>query len=209
MIVHEMASMIPARLEPDRPRQGRIVSAARRLTADCRRLPIQCTFPERAMRPPVDYIERTRAQYAALGYPPYQWVHHEDDPPFTPLAKPLAECRVALVASGGIYATGQVAFHYRDDTSIRIIPRDTPIRELRVTHFAYDLTDARADPNVVFPLEALRDLERIGRIGETGPNAYTFMGGIYSSRKVRDRMAPAIAARLVKDEVDAAILVPV
>jgi hypothetical protein len=35
------------------------------------------------------------------------------------------------------------------------------------------------------------------------------MGGIYSVRKVRDILAPALADRLVKDEVDVAILVPV
>lgn len=161
------------------------------------------------MRPPVDYIERTREQYAALGYPPYNWVENTDQPPFTPLRKPLTDARVGLVASGGIYVAGQTAFHYRDDISVRAIPRDTPNSQLRVTHFAYDMTAARADPNVVFPLETLRDLAALGRIRELGPCAYTFMGGIYSSRKVRERMAPAIADRLQRDEVDVAILVPV
>ena len=47
-------------------------------------------------RPPVDYIERTREQYASLGYPPYQWVHNEDAPPFAPVSKPLAESRIGL-----------------------------------------------------------------------------------------------------------------
>jgi D-proline reductase (dithiol) PrdB len=160
-------------------------------------------------RPPVDYIERTRAQYDALGYPPYEWVRNADQPPFTPLRKPLGESRVALIASGGIYRVGQVAFHFKDDFSFRIVPTDTPRSELRVTHFAYDLTDARKDPNVVFPYETLRDLERLSRIGELARNAYTFMGGIYSSRKVRDALAPAIAERVQRDEVDVAILVPV
>jgi len=161
------------------------------------------------MRPPVDYIERTREQYAGLGYPPYQWADNPGSPPFAHLSRPLREARIGLVASGGIYVRGQVAFHYRDDTSVRIIPRDTPVEDLRITHFAYDMTAARADPNVVFPLGILRDLAEAGEIGEVGPNAYTFMGGIYSSRKVRDRVAPAIADRLQQDAVDAVILVPV
>lgn len=161
------------------------------------------------MRPPVDYIQRTRDQYAALGYPPYQWVRNDEAPPLAPLRKPLAAARVGLVASGGIYVTGQVAFHYRDDISIRVVPRETPVTELRITHFAYDMTAARSDPNVVFPLATLRTLAANGEIGEVGPHAYTFMGGIYSSRKVRDRMAPIIADRLQADAVDAAILVPV
>lgn len=159
--------------------------------------------------PPIDYIERTRSQYEALGYEPYSWVHEKEQPPFTPLRKPVGESRVALVCSGGIYRESQIAFHYKDDTSFRIIDTKRPSSELRVTHFAYDLTDARQDVNIVFPAQTLRDLERLSLIGHLARNAYTFMGGIYSSRKVKSLLAPAITERLVKDEVDVAILVPV
>ena len=158
---------------------------------------------------PVDYIARTRARYERLGYPPYRWVYHRDAPPFAPLAKPLREARVGLVGSGGIYRAGQIAFHHRDDLSFREIPSDAPVEQLRATHFAYDLADARRDPNAVFPLGTLRDLVAQGRIGGLGPFAYGFMGGIYSARKVRDWLAPAIASRLQRDAVDAALLVPV
>jgi D-proline reductase (dithiol) PrdB len=163
----------------------------------------------RARQPPVDYIERTLEQYSALGYPPYRWVENDDPPPWTPLAKPVSDSRLGLIASGGIYVRGQVAFHYRDDTSFRIIDTRTPTDALRATHFAYDLTDARADPNVVFPLETLRRLVDDGVVGELAPNAHTFMGGIYSSRKVRELLAPALTERLLNDEVDLALLVPV
>ena len=159
-------------------------------------------------RPPVDYIERTREQYSSLGYPPYKWVHSGDAPAFEPISKPLAESRIGLIASGGIYREGQIAFHYRDDFSYRIIPNDTEMSTLRATHFAYDVNDARADPNVVFPLETLRAEAREGGIGAVGPNAYTFMGGIYSVRKVRGILAPALAERMEEDAVDAALLVP-
>ena len=63
---------------------------------------------------PIDYIERTRAQYDALGFPPYAWIDQRDEPPpFEPISKPLSEMRVALIASGGIYQRGQIAFHHR------------------------------------------------------------------------------------------------
>jgi len=163
----------------------------------------------RGARPPVDYIERTREQYAALGYPPYRWVTNEDTPPWAPVRKPLAESRIGLVASGGIYVAGQVAFHYKDDTSFRVVDMETPTCDLRATHFAYDLTDVRSDPNVVFPIDTLRALAAERFIGSVSRNAYAFMGGIYSSRKVRDLLAPAIAERIVRDEVDLALLVPV
>ena len=162
-----------------------------------------------AVRAPVDYIERTRALYDSLGHDSYRWVRHDDDPPFHRLDMPLSRAKVALVGSGGIYAEGQIAFHFRDDTSLRIIDKATPTAQLRATHFAYDLEDARLDPNVVFPLDRLRELEHDHVIGELSPNAYAFMGGIYSARKVREQVAPEIAERLGRDEVDVALFVPV
>jgi hypothetical protein len=35
------------------------------------------------------------------------------------------------------------------------------------------------------------------------------MGGIYSSRKVSSQLAPELANRVIKDEVDVVVLVPV
>ena len=160
-------------------------------------------------RPPVDYIARTRAQYDALGYPPYRWVENSDAPPWAAVTKPVSESRVALIASGGVYAHGQLAFHYKDDSSFRVIDTAADTSDLRVTHFAYDLTDARRDINVVFPVETMRDLEATREVGELARNAYTFMGGIYSSRVVKERLAPALADRVVSDQVDLVLLVPV
>ena len=78
--------------------------------------------------PPVEYIDVTRRTYASLGYPPYRWVHSESAPPWAPPSRPLAESRVALVASGGIYVRGQIAFHFKDDTSYRLVPTDVDSR---------------------------------------------------------------------------------
>jgi len=162
-----------------------------------------------ARQPPVEYIPRITAQYIGLGYGEYRWVHSETPPPWTPLTKPISECRIGLIATGGVYAVGQTAFHYRDDTTYRAIPTDVDTSDLRATHFAYDLTDARSDINCVFPIEALRALRDSGEIGELGPNAYTLMGGIYSTRRVREELIPALAKRCVADELDVVLLVPV
>jgi D-proline reductase (dithiol) PrdB len=158
---------------------------------------------------PVAYIDATRDTYAALGFPAYRWVKSEEPPPWAVPRKPLHQSRVALIASGGIYVTGQIAFHFKDDTSFRRIPTDVATQDLRVTHFAYDLTDARRDPNVVFPLDTLRDLVERGRVGSLTRHAFTFMGGIYSSRRVRDELAPAIAGAVADEGADVALLVPV
>jgi D-proline reductase (dithiol) PrdB len=158
---------------------------------------------------PVDYIARITEKYASLGYPTYNWVVSETPPPWQPLRKPLSECRLGLIASGGIYITGQVAFHYKDDVSFRVIPEDVNTADLRATHFAYDLTDAREDINVVFPIDTLRRLEQEGHIGELAAHAYTFMGGIYSARRVREELAPRFSERLLQENVEALLLVPV
>jgi D-proline reductase (dithiol) PrdB len=159
--------------------------------------------------PPADYIAETRRLYDSLGYEPYRWAERPEPPPWTPIDRPLTECRVAVIASGGIYQAGQIAFHHRDDTSIRIIERDTPTAELRATHFAYDLTDARADPNCVFPIDTLRDLAADGEIGELADELYTFMGGIYSTRKVDEIVAPQLVDLIGSQHPDIVLLVPV
>jgi D-proline reductase (dithiol) PrdB len=160
-------------------------------------------------RPPIDYLARTREQYAALGHPVYRWVENEGAPTWAGLRRPLSESRIALVASGGVYAAGQVAFHHRDDTSFRTIDSDVDVADLRTSHFAYDQTAARVDPNVVFPIDPLRRSVEAGRLGSLARHSYAFMGGIYSSRRVSEELAPEIAQRVVEDEVDLVLLVPV
>ena len=162
-----------------------------------------------ALGAPVDYIDVTRASYAALGFSAYRWVTSTEPAPFASPRKPLDQSRIALIASGGIYVAGQIAFHFKDDTSFRLVPTDVETSDLRATHFAYDLTDARRDPNVVFPIDTLRRLVAQRRIGSLTRHAFTFMGGIYSSRRVRDELAPAIASAVAAEGADAALLVPV
>ncbi len=160
-------------------------------------------------QPPVRYIDRTRAQYEALGYGTYGWASNPDPPQMAHLDRPLSECCVGMIATGGIYAVGQTAFTFKDDVTYRAIPADVDTAELRATHFAYDLTDARRDINVVFPIDALRALAADGEIGEVAPWLYTCMGGIYSQRRVLTELAPALLERCQRDGVDAVLLVPV
>ena len=158
--------------------------------------------------PPIDYIDRTKKQYEALGFQAYQWVENQSSVPLTLLQKPVSESKLALIASGGLYALGQIAFHFKDDLSYREIDIHTPEGDLRATHFAYDLVPVRQDSNTVFPVAPLKAQVASGRLGSLAERAYTFMGGIYSARKVKDILAPAIVHRLLKDQADLALLVP-
>ena len=153
---------------------------------------------------PIDYIPRTRDLYS--DYSPYRWVVNETVP-WTPLRKPLSECKVALMSSGGIVYRDQPRFH-REDASYRRIPKEARREDLDVWHFGYPTGDAKKDSNCVFPLERLREFEREGVIGELSDPAFSFMGGIYSSRKVSAELAPQIADELKRAHVDAFYLVP-
>jgi D-proline reductase (dithiol) PrdB len=154
---------------------------------------------------PVAYIPRTRELYNA--YTPDRWVENAGPPPWTPLKKPLAQCKVALMSSGGVLYRDQPRFH-REDTSYRLIPKNAKRDELSVWHFGYPTKDAEKDPNCVFPLERMREFEAQRRIGELCDPAFTFMGGIYSARKVREELAPKIIQELRSRNVEAFYLVP-
>jgi len=153
---------------------------------------------------PVAYIPRTRELYR--DYPPYRWVVN-DAAPWTPLKKPVAQCKLALMSSGGILYRDQPRFH-REDASYRRIPKQARREDLDIWHFGYPTKDAQSDPNCVFPLERLREFEAEGVIGELCDPAFSFMGGIYSARRVREELAPKIVEELRAARVDAFYLVP-
>ena len=50
----------------------------------------------------VRYIDRTREDYIRQGYDkPYEWANFADVP-FTPLKKPLSQCRVGLIGTSEV-----------------------------------------------------------------------------------------------------------
>jgi D-proline reductase (dithiol) PrdB len=158
---------------------------------------------------PVDYIPIITERYNSLGYPTYDWYHADEAPPWTPMTKPLAESRIGLLCTAGTYVKGQEAYYYKDDASIRRIPKTTAVEDIRFSHLTENyLPDPRRDPNCVFPIEPLRTLEAEGVIGGVAEDLLSCMGGIYSQRKTEQRLAPLVAAEFARLEVDVALLVP-
>jgi D-proline reductase (dithiol) PrdB len=152
---------------------------------------------------PIAYIPRTRERYR--NYPPYRWVvNHEA--PWTPLAKPIRDCTVGLISSGGFYVDGQPPFG-ENDASIRLVPMGTRRDDLRIYHHGYRDDDADRDPNCVFPLERLRELAAAGEIGGLSDAAVSFVMS-YHARRDLER-GSQIAAELRRMEVDAVLCVPV
>lgn len=143
----------------------------------------------------------------------YRW-RRIDPVPWTPLRKPLAECRLALVSSAGFVLPTQAPFDESirgGDPSFRDIPSSADVKMLVDTHRsdAFDHSGLRQDPNVAFPIDRVRELVDSGRIGSVNRRHLSFMGSITApGRLVRDTV-PVAARGFVDDGVDIALLVPV
>ncbi len=130
---------------------------------------------------------------------------------WTPLAKPLSTSTVALVTTAGVHLKSQQPFDLMNeegDWSFREIPGDASAAQLAVSHSHYDTTDANADPNVVFPIDRLRDLVADGTIGAASRIHLGMMGWNPNGAKVRDETAPAMARILRDASVDVVVLTP-
>jgi D-proline reductase (dithiol) PrdB len=133
--------------------------------------------------------------------------------PFTRPARPLRQARVALVTTGGVHLPSQVPFDNElkgGDVSFREIPADVDVATLGIAHKsdAFDQSGFRADRNLGFPLERLREMAAHGEIGSLNGRALSFMGSITAPGRLVKETAPAAAALLAADGVDAAFLVP-
>jgi D-proline reductase (dithiol) PrdB len=129
-------------------------------------------------------------------------------PPFVRPEKPLEECRLALVTTGGVHLPEHSRFDIDDplgDCSYREIPADAA--QLTWTH-AYYRPDEGADLDAVFPLWTIRELAAEGVVGELNRRQFAFMGAIHDPGPLIDETAPEVAAKLADDGVDAALLTP-
>lgn len=157
----------------------------------------------------VQYMSSITERYERLGYAPYRWCHADSPPPFQAMVKPLAQSRLGVLSTSGAYVVGQVAYHYKDDTSIRAIAKDTPTEQIHFSHITENyLASPRKDPNCILPIDALRAAETDGRIGELAPALFSCMGGIYSQRRVREELIPELHSRFKQQAVDTVLLVP-
>lgn len=121
--------------------------------------------------------------------------------PFTPLDRELSKCTVALVTAGGVHRKDQEPFNIADelgDLTFRVVGGSDPVSELMVTHHHYDHSDADRDINVVFPIEALRELAAEGMIGQVAKEHVGYMGYTMQLKLMYEQTAPAIAEQIDK-----------
>jgi len=146
------------------------------------------------------------------------WIQREapKEMPWSPLTKPLSECRVAVVNSGGIALKSDPPFDqdgerrnpWWGDPSFRIIPSHTTEKDVEVYHLHIDPSFCRQDINCLIPLQRLDELEKSGEIGSVAPRHYSYMGYILEPTALLEETTPAIIEHLGEDQVDLVLLVP-
>ncbi len=154
---------------------------------------------------PFDYLPLLARRVAPKPPRDLKLVSH---PAWRPLAKPLSETRVALLTSAAIREANQPAFPPSGDASYRRISSDPAVTGLKIDHRSHVGTDARQDPEIVFPKAALMALVKRGLVGGVSPFHLSFVGGIRFYRELQEELAPALAGELTKAGVDLAVLIP-
>lgn len=130
--------------------------------------------------------------------------------PFTPFERELSKSRIAIVTAAGVHLRDQDPFNIADelgDLTFRIIPPDADASQLMVTHHHYDHMDADQDINVVFPLDALRDLVEEGFVGGVAQKHVSYMGYTMQLKAMYEGTAPQIANEIDRGgRADAVVL---
>ena len=133
--------------------------------------------------------------------------------PWTTLGKPLAECRVALLSTAGVYVAGDQppfsAENEEGDWGMREIPMNAEASTLAIAHTHYDHQYALADLNCVYPVERLKGLQAQGVFAELAPTVISISGYCTRADLLMENTTPAIVARLKAMEVDALLHIPV
>lgn len=136
-----------------------------------------------------------------------------DDTPWAPLAKDLADSRLAVLSTAGLYVAGEQApfraEHIEGDWSHRELPADVAFDRLRIAHTHYPHDHAEADLNCVFPLERLREAVADGTVGALNARHFSISGYCTRLDRVVEETAPPIVEALRRDGVDAVLHVPV
>jgi D-proline reductase (dithiol) PrdB len=152
-----------------------------------------------------------RHDYAAA-FKTYPWPTFTSAP-WTPVRKPLAESRIGVVTTGGLYRAGvDVPFDSdgpEGDWSFRSIPSESPIQTLNIAHAHFAHEVAEADMNTIFPLDRLRELRTAGPIRDLADTHFSIMGYCTRAADLAEGAAPGIAAGLEAAGADVALVVPV
>ncbi len=136
--------------------------------------------------------------------------------PWMPMAKPLAECAVALLTTAGVARRDDIPFDQErerqnpwwGDPTYRTVSQGTTEAEVRLYHLHIDPRFGQEDLDVVLPMRRLSELASEGIVGRPADTHYSIMGYQLRPQVLESETAPAIALEMKARGVDAAALVP-
>lgn len=159
---------------------------------------------------PISYVDELNKHYGSMGFPGYKWTVN-DTAPLTRLSKPLGQCRVSLLTSGGVSHCSMPAFDpdARNDHRLDEVDRQVDSADFEINDSYYNHADADQDINCVFPVDRLREMAASGRIGSIAPRFWSgFMGRIYDRTRLIEESIPEFVRALRQDEIDILITAP-
>lgn len=131
--------------------------------------------------------------------------------PFAPMRRALPMLNLALISSAGAYIDGTEPFDVtaRDgDLGYREIPIEVEAADLQYAARGYDPAAVRQDRNAQIPIERLAEYEANGVIGRLNNVWWSLNGWIPNAAAIAEQLAPQIADRVARYEVQAALLIP-
>ena len=166
-----------------------------------------------------DHIDSYRFLDALSRQMVKSWIrlNHPEPIPWTPLTKPLSECTVALISSGGLVLKTDQPYNlwgerknpWWGDPSYRVIPRGTTAEDIRIFHLHINPAFVEQDINCLLPLQRLSELEARGEIGHCAESHYSYMGYILQPKTLLEETVPAIVEHLRQEHVNVVMLIPV
>ncbi len=137
---------------------------------------------------------------------------------WAPLGKPLAEARIAVLSSAGVFLRDTQESFDMDrerrepawgDPTWRAIPRDVAQDRIDAAHLHLNTEHVRKDVGVAFGLRAFASLEADGVIGNLAEENYSVLGFQAAGCPVwQATTGPEITVRLRDAAVDALVLAP-
>jgi D-proline reductase (dithiol) PrdB len=154
---------------------------------------------------PFKYVEFMTQLMAPKPYPA-QAVF--DPPKLTPLRKPIEECILGVFTSCGAQLKNDQLMVETNDLSYRLLDRDTPLAELKLSHMTPARKWALEDLNVAYPRDRLVELEAEGVFKKLAPQAVSMVGSITLYTELLTEVTPRIMAEFEKQKVDLALILP-
>jgi hypothetical protein len=170
-------------------------------------------FIEKVIRRQYMDLKSIEANVHSMGFSDFNFINNQGKQiPFKVLEKPISECKIAFISSGGFHLKTEEPFDTEaplGDLTFRRIPSNSTINELSIAHSHYNHKYVLEDLNCALPLEILKQLEEEKSIGKLAEVNYSFCGFILNLDGLKQDLSMRIAQDLQKQQVDAVILAPV